>query len=167
MSRASIPFCLTALFWLAGCTPPAAPPPSYLDRSHYVTRYEKQADFDVVKDDLVLAIQNRGLVVDHTSYIHNMLERTGTDLGMTTKVYVNGIAYSFCSAVISRKTMEADPHNIAFCPYTIVVYTPVGEPGKVYVAYRRPPHIGSPASAAALEEVEKLLDGIAREALGL
>ncbi len=152
--------------WLAGCAPPAERPKA-LDTSHYVTRYAKEAKFDTVKDDLVLAIQNRGLVVDHTSYIHNMLERTGKDLGMTTKIYVDGIAYSFCSAVISRKTMEADPHNIAFCPYTIIVYTPLNEPQKVYVAYRRPPLIGTEASAAALKEVENLLDGIAREALGL
>lgn len=157
---------LLPLAWLAGCAPPPEPP-KFRDAAHYVTRYAKEAKFDTVKDDLVLAIENRGLVVDHTSYIHNMLERTGKDLGMTTPIYINGIAYSFCSAVISRKTMEADPHNIAFCPYTIVVYTPVNEPNKVYVAYRRPPLIGSEASATALKEVENLLDGIAREALGL
>ena len=28
-----------------------------------------------------------------------------------------GQAFSFCNATISRKTMEADAHNIAFCPY--------------------------------------------------
>lgn len=162
----TLAFFLFPVLWLAGCAPPAEKPKP-LDATHYVTRYAKEAKFDTVKDDLVLAIQNRGLVVDHTSYIHNMLERTGKDLGTTTTIYVNGIAYSFCSAVVSRKTMEADPHNIAFCPYTIAVYTPVNEPGKVYVAYRRPPLVGSEASAAALKEVENLLDGIAREALGL
>jgi hypothetical protein len=149
-----------------GCTPPAEAPKTPATSSE-VVRYVKQAKFENVRDDLVLAIQNRGLVVDHTSYIHNMLERTGQDLGMTTKVFMDAVAYSFCSALISRKTMEADPHNIAFCPYTIAVYTPIGEPDKVYVAYRRPPLAGSPASQAALAEVEKLLDGIAREALGL
>jgi hypothetical protein len=50
----------------------------------------------------------------------------------------------------------------------MVVYATAQESEKVYVSYRRPwrPD-GSAASKAALKEVEALLDGIAREALGL
>jgi hypothetical protein len=130
--------------------------------------YSKKAKFEDVRDDLQIAIENRALVIDNTSHIHKMLERTGKDLGATKKVYVDGEAFSFCSAVLSRKTMEADPHNIGFCPYAISVYTPANEPDTVYVTYRRPwrPD-GSAASKAALKEVENLLDGIAREALNL
>jgi hypothetical protein len=64
--------------------------------------------------------------------------------------------------------MEADPQNVAQCPYSMVVYATAQEPEKVHVSYRRPwrPD-GSAASKAALEEVERLLDGIARAALGL
>jgi hypothetical protein len=81
---------------------------------------------------------------------------------------ITGRGLSFCSSVISRKTMEADPHNILFCPYTIALYTTVGEPKKVYLAFRRPQRADdSAASKAALKEVEALLDGIAREALNL
>jgi hypothetical protein len=49
-----------------------------------------------------------------------------------------------------------------------MVYATAREPEKIVVAYRRPwrPD-GSAASKAALKEVEALLDGIAREALGL
>jgi hypothetical protein len=49
-----------------------------------------------------------------------------------------------------------------------MVYATVREPDKVFVSYRRPwrPD-GSAASRAALREVEALLDGIARESLGL
>ena len=130
--------------------------------------YSKEAQFSNVRDDLEAAIVTRGLVIDSTSFIHKMLERTGKDLGATAKVFADGQAFSFCSASISRKTMEADPHNIAFCPYTVIVSTPVGEPTKVYVSYRRPwrPD-GSDASKASLTEVEQLLDGIAREALDI
>jgi hypothetical protein len=64
--------------------------------------------------------------------------------------------------------MEADPANVSLCPYTITVYATAQDPGTVHVSYRRPwrPD-GSAASKAALQEVEALLDGIAREALGL
>jgi hypothetical protein len=64
--------------------------------------------------------------------------------------------------------MEADPANVAQCPYSITVYATAQQPGTVHVAYRRPwrPD-GSAASKAALKEVEALLDGIARAALGL
>lgn len=161
---------LLPLLYLAGCTPAPEMPKKAepaLDTSHYVARYVKEAKFEDVKEDLVLAIQNRGLVVDHTSQIHEMLERTGRDLGMTTPIYKDAVAYSFCSAVVSRKIMEADPHNIAFCPFVIAAYSPVNEPQKVYVTYRRLPLTGSETSNAALKELETLLDGIAREALGM
>ncbi len=110
---------------------------------------------DVV-DELKLAIEQRGLVVDHVSHIGAMLERTGKDVGSARRLYLGAQAFSFCSAVLSRKTMEADPANIAFCPYVLVVYETLKQPGTVRVAYRR-----------SLPEIEKLLDGIAREALGL
>jgi hypothetical protein len=64
--------------------------------------------------------------------------------------------------------MEADPANVSLCPYSITVYATAQDAGTVHVSYRRPwrPD-GSAASKAALKEVEALLDGIAREALGL
>jgi uncharacterized protein (DUF302 family) len=97
-----------------------------------------------------------------------MLERTAQDVGAAKKLYADAQAFVFCSAVLSRKTMEADPANAALCPYSITVYATAQDPGTVHVAYRRPwrPD-GSAASKAALEAVEALLDDIAREALGL
>jgi hypothetical protein len=49
----------------------------------------------------------------------------------------------------------------------MVVHATAKEPGKVHVSYRRPwrPD-GSAASKAALKDVEKLLDSIARQAVG-
>ena len=135
---------------------------------HPVVTYSKSAKFDDVRDELKLAIADKGLVIDYESYINRMLERTGKDLGSTRKLYADAQAFVFCSAALSRKTVEADPANIAQCPYSIVVYATAQEPEKVHVAYRRPwrPD-GSGASTAALKEVEQLLDGIARRALGL
>jgi len=155
----------TVIVVLAACTPPPPPPPPAVELSKI---YSKEMRFEDARDDLKTAIENRGLVIDHTSHIHDMLERTGKDLGTTTPVFVDAESYMFCSAVVSRKTMEADPHNIVFCPYVITVYATVQEPNKVYVAYRRPQQpAGTPQSQASLKAVEELLDGIAREALNI
>jgi uncharacterized protein (DUF302 family) len=135
---------------------------------HPVVSYSKRATFDDVRDDLKLAIEGKGLVIDYHSYVNRMLERTGKDVGSARKLHADAQAFVFCSAVLSRKTMEADPANAALCPYSIMVYATAQDPGTVHVAYRRPwrPD-GSAASKAALKEVEALLDGIAREALGM
>ena len=135
---------------------------------HPVVTYSKKAKFEDVRDDLKLAIEAKGLVIDYQSFVNRMLERTGKDIGSTRKLYIDAQAFVFCSAVLSRKTMEADPVNMAMCPYSIAVYTMAVEPEKVYVSYRRPwrPD-GSAASRRSLKEVETLLDRIAREAVGL
>lgn len=160
---------LLAIATVSACKP-AAPPAPTTAQPASVVRYSSEAKFDTVRDDLQAAILAKGLVVDNVQYIAKMLDRTGKDLGSTKPIFADGDgqAFSFCSAVLSRKTMEADPHNIAFCPYTIVVYRTVAEPNKVYVAYRRPASTeGSDISRAALKDVETLLDSIARDAVGM
>lgn len=136
-----------------------------------VVRHKVKSKFEYVRDDLKNAITGHGLVIDNTSHIAAMLDRTGKDLGTTKKIYGvdQGLVFSFCSAVVSRKTMEADPDNIIFCPYGIAVYSTVADPDTVTVAYRPPrlPDGASAASQAAMMEVEKLLDSIVREALNL
>jgi len=134
---------------------------------HPVVTYSKRAKFDDVRDDLKLAIEGKGLVIDYHSFVNRMLERTGKDVGSARKLYADAQAFVFCSALLSRKTMEADLANAALCPYSIMVYATAQDPGTVHVAYRRPwrPD-GSAASKGALKEVERLLDGIAREAVG-
>jgi len=135
---------------------------------HPVVTYSKKAKFEDVRDDLKLAIEAKGLVIDYQSFVNRMLERTGKDVGSARRLYVDAQAFVFCSAALSRKTMEADPANASLCPYSVMVYATAREPDKVVVSYRRPwrPD-GSAASRAALREVEALLDAIARESLGL
>jgi hypothetical protein len=110
--------------------------------------------FAEVKDNLVLAIQSRGLKIDYTAHIGNMLERTGKDVGSTQRVFGNAEALQFCSAVVSRKMMEKKASNIAYCPYVIALYTLPKDPKTVYVVYRK-----------SLPEVDALLAGIVKEAL--
>lgn len=122
--------------------------------------------FADVKDRLIFAIENRGLVVSYTAHVGAMLERTGGEIGSTRPIYANAEVVEFCSAALSRATMEADPHNIAFCPYSIAVYALARERERVYVAFRMPgTGSGSDASRRALLEVEELMADIVREAL--
>ena len=134
-------------------------------RDTYMKMQVVKGDFDTVRDYIELAITGRGMIINNVSHIGNMLERTGKDLGATKKIYNKAEALEFCSASISRNMMEADPHNIVFCPYIIAIYTLPGEEGKVYVSYRRPQQVGSNASRQALAAVEKLLQEIVEEAV--
>ena len=133
--------------------------------TEHLKLYTTKGDFDTVKRDVVIAITGAGLVIDYTSHIGAMLDRTGKDLGTPKQVYGKAEALLFCSAAVSRRTMEADPSNIVFCPYVIVIYTLPRDPQTVYVGYRRPQPVGSESSRASLREVEALLDGIVKEAL--
>lgn len=134
-----------------------------------VTDYRKTflstGSFADVRDNLELAITGRGIVINNVSHIGNMLARTGKDVGAGKQVFEKAEALEFCSAVLSRKMMEADPHNIVFCPYIISVYTLPNEQNQVYLSYRRPTLVGSEASRQALQDVEQLLDGIVDEAI--
>lgn len=134
-----------------------------------VTYSKTGAKFSDVRDDLKAAIEAKGYVIDYQSHIGAMLERTGKDVGSSKKLYEDAQALQFCSAQLSRKMMEADPANVVMCPYTLVVWATADRPDRVFVAYRRPMRQGqgvSPASRAALREVDVLLDGLAREAVG-
>jgi uncharacterized protein (DUF302 family) len=135
-----------------------------------VVSYSKAgAKFSDIHDNLKTAIEAKGFVVDYESHISQMLERTGKDLGAAGQpLYTDARALQFCSAQLSRKMMEADRANAVMCPYTLVVYATAAKPDQVVVAYRRPVRpSGGPASQAALKEVQALLDGLAREAVGL
>jgi hypothetical protein len=126
----------------------------------------KKGGFEDVRDDVVLAIEARGIKINHTNYIADMLARTGADLGAGKPVYLKGEQVEFCKSDLSRAQMEADPGNMVFCPYILSIYTLPADPGTVHVAYRKPVAAGgNPATAKALKAVEDLLAGIVREAL--
>lgn len=103
------------------------------------------------------AIVGKGLVIDSTSHVGDMLERTKGDVGSDVTVFNAANVYLFCSASVSRKVMEADPMNIQFCPYGITVMeTP---DGVVSVGYRSYPD-------GAMQEVQDLLKSIVDDAIG-
>ena len=114
--------------------------------------------FDGAFDDATFAVENaiigRGLVIDYVSHVGEMLNRTGADVGSDTKIFEAADSFLFCSAVLSRKVMEANPLNVAHCPYSVFV---IDRDGKVEIGYRHQPE-------GEMQEVQALLDAIAREA---
>ena len=123
------------------------------------------AEFDEVRERVVMALENRGLVLSYTARVGDMLERTGRDLGDARLIYGKAETLEFCSAAISRETMAADPQNIVFCPYAIALYTLPQAPRTVYLVYRVPAAVGNAASVRALRKVEKLLEDVVNEAM--
>jgi uncharacterized protein (DUF302 family) len=117
-------------------------------------------DFDGSFGDATFGVENaiidRGLVIDYVSHVGEMLNRTQADVGSDVALFDNAQIFVFCSAVLSRKMMEADPLNIAQCPYGVFVADQAGE---VIIGYRHYP-------AGVMQEVQVLLDDIAREAIG-
>jgi uncharacterized protein (DUF302 family) len=138
-----------------------------LPRGEHLRFYSVKGEFEMVREDVRQAITERGLVIDHVSHMSDMLDRTGKDIGTARRIFGKAESLQFCSAPISRRTMEADPANIVFCPYIIAVYTLPNDAKTVYVGYRRPQPVGSEASKQSLKAVEDLLDSIVREALDL
>lgn len=124
-----------------------------------------QAEFQPAREAVETAITNRGMIVNNVSHVGNMLERTGKEAGLGGPVFGTAEVLEFCSAVVSRKMMEADPNNIIYCPYTIAVYTLPGDPKTAYISYRKPPvaeYKGK--SREALKAVDQLLHDIVTEA---
>ena len=134
-------------------------------RASDVTEYTVDAAFEDVRQDLGDAVVNRGYKIDYEAFIGDMLARTSGDVGGKKRLYRHAESIQFCSAVLSRRTMEADLANIAYCPYVLFIYERDDEPGTVRVGFRRLDERGSDASKAALAAVNGLLDEIAKEAV--
>ena len=120
------------------------------------TTYLYDGTFEDAAFGVESAIVGKGLVIDYVSHVGEMLNRTGADVGSDVELFKEADIFVFCSAVVSRKVMEADPMNIAHCPYGIFV----AERGdEVMVGYRNYPD-------GPMQEVQSLLDEIVTEAIG-
>ncbi len=114
--------------------------------------------FDDVQFDIETAITDAGLVIDAVNKVGEMLERTREDVGGTEVLFTQAQVFNFCSAVVSREVMEADPMNLQHCPYAIFVAERPDAPGEIMVGRRAYP-------AGAMDAVAGLLDGIIADAL--
>lgn len=115
--------------------------------------------FDGSFEDATFAVESaivgRGLVIDYVSHTGEMLKRTGADVGSDVMLFEAADIFLFCSAQLSRTVMEADPMNIAHCPYGIFV---ADQDGEVMIGYREYPD-------GDMQQVQALLDDIVQEAM--
>ena len=131
---------------------------------NYAVLFKAHGTYQEVRDQVQSAIEGKGLKINTTHKIAEMLERTGKDIGATKQIYENAEQFDFCSAEISRRMMEADPHAIAMCPYLISVYK-LPKDNHVYIAYRKPAATKNPALKKVLVEVDKMLTDIIKDAM--
>jgi uncharacterized protein (DUF302 family) len=139
-------------FILAGTLALIAGPGGAADQA---VTYPYEGSFSDAAFAVENAIIGRGLVIDYTSHTGEMLARTGADVGSTKELFVEADIFLFCSAQLSRKVMEADPMNIAHCPYSIFV---ADQSGTVMIGYRTYPE-------GPMQEVQALLDEIVKDAM--
>ncbi len=114
-----------------------------------------EGSFDDATFAVETAIVGQGLVIDYVSHVGEMLNRTGADVGSDVTLFKEADIFIFCSAVVSREVMEADPMNIVHCPYGIFVAEDAE--GAVTVGYRDYPD-------GPMDKVETLLATIVQEA---
>ena len=131
---------------------------------NYAVVFKVHGTYQDVRDQVQSAIEGKGLKINTTHKIADMLDRTGKDLGKTNRVYENAEQFDFCSADVSRRMMEADPHAIAMCPYLISVYK-IPNDKHVYISYRKPALTKKPALKKALADVDKMMKEIIKEAM--
>ena len=113
-----------------------------------------EGSFDDATFAVESAIVDRGLVIDYTSHVGDMLNRTGADVGSDKMIFKAADIFVFCSAVLSREMMEADPLNIGHCPYGVFV---AEDANGVTVGYRQYPD-------GPMKKVEALLEAIVQDA---
>ncbi len=116
--------------------------------------YPYDGSFEDAASSVENAIIGAGLVIDYISQTGEMLARTRADVGSDVVLFDAAKIFVFCSASLSRKMMEADPMNIAYCPYGIFVSD---RDGDVVIGFRDYPE-------GIMQEVEALLSSIAEEA---
>ena len=129
-----------------------------------VTRVKK-GSFDDVRFELGNAVIATGVAVQSEGNVAAMLGRTAADVGATETVYSRAEFIAFCSAKYSRAMMEADPANMAYCPFVVFAYETKAKPGEIVVGYRRPtvPASQGAAGLKAAADVEALLAKIVAE----
>lgn len=119
-----------------------------------------------LRERVVFAIEEKGLVVGHVAKIGEMLRRTAAELKESPPPFAETEVIEFCSARLSREVTLADSRYVAFCPYAITLYSLDAEADVVYVGYRRPLAPGANAAlASALQRAEALLAAIVAAAI--
>lgn len=123
-----------------------------------------EADFDAIRFGVESAIENRGFVIDYHANIGDMLERTTADVDAGETPYRAAETWQFCSAILSRRMVQADPENIAYCPYVVFAYETREAPGTVVVGFRTRSDSSENGSSEVIAVIDRELAAIVAEA---
>lgn len=126
---------LTLCFFGAQASAQTLPTPRVIGSSWV---YSTPGLYHNVREDLVQAIQNEGLVISYTAHLASMLRRTADATGASTQVYDNAESLLFCSSELTYELTLHNPHNITLCPYSISIYSLNADPGNVLLSIRAP-----------------------------
>jgi uncharacterized protein (DUF302 family) len=149
------PLLLATLAGLAAAAP--LPKPEVIGSSWV---YRTEGLYHNVRSDLVMAIEEKGLVISYEAHLASMLRRTANATGATEQVYDNAESLLFCKSDLTYELTVRNPHNITLCPYSISIYSLAAEPEVVYLSIRAP-ELEQPDYAA----IHQLLESIISDAL--
>jgi len=133
--------------------------------------YMTDGSYADVRDDLQNAIINRGFLIDHVGHVGAMLDRTADVVGDAAAgaqkaIYKNAEVLQFCPLKLTHEAVRASPYAIANCPVAMFVFETSAEPGKIHVGFRRPSEAAADELRRVNERLVRLLDALAREAVG-
>jgi len=126
------------------------------DKSDVSDVFSIKGDFDEVKEDLVRAIEGKGIVVSYIAHASSMLNRTAETLKIKKQVYHKAEIILFCKSEISHRLVQVDPHNLILCPYPVAIYSLSAQPDMIYLAIRKPP-VNVPAYAVVHEMLLEII----------
>ena len=134
-------------------------------RTESVVEVTAGGSFDDVKQQLVLAIENRGLIVNHESKVGEMLERTGQRLGRRQADLYPGRG----AGVLQRGAVAPGDGGRSRVAGSVPLrsrdlHACRGEADSVHLVYRAAAIGGSPAAAQVLQRVDRLLHEIVQDA---
>ena len=109
MSKYFLLFCGIVLLFPV---PAVADGPQPALENPWMKAYRVEGAYEEVLDFVKLGIADRGMKINNVSHIGKMLQRTAEAVGANKTVYAQAKALEFCSAVVSRAMMEANPHFI-------------------------------------------------------
>jgi hypothetical protein len=118
--------------------------------------YSTEGLYHNVRDDLVNAIEEQGLVISYTAHLASMLRRTANATGAAKQVYDNAESLFFCSSELTYELTLRNPHNATLCPYSISIYSLSVAPETIYLSIRAP-ELEQPDYAAVHQLLEQII----------
>lgn len=137
------------------------------DRKDFTVKH-KAASYEDVFQDLQDAVIGQGLVIDYIGHTNTMLTRTSavasTEQSEHPTPYLNANYLQFCSSAITHEAVQANPYNLATCPFVIFLFETHEKPGRIAVGYRKPEMGITGPTYEIMKKADQLLNDIVAEA---